>query len=322
MRIHRSVAFAFIALGAFVAAGCGKPAEPPPGAPTDATSTPDVEPGTPEDAPKTDAATPPAEAAPAEAAPAEPAPAAETPPTEKTADTGEWATLTGHFVYDGTPPTPKPIDVSKDREVCAKHPLVDESLVVAKDKSLANAVVMLKTKNVPVAPSYESSANEVVKLDNKNCRFDPHVAVVRTTQKLDLLNSDPIGHNSNVTGISNPGINPILPAGGDPVQHKFGVEEGVPVKVSCNIHPWMGAWLVVRKDPYAAVSDAEGKFTIADLPAGKELEFALWQEKSGYLKNATFKGGKADARGRFKIKLKPGVTDLGDIKVSPSIFTK
>ncbi len=57
---------------------------------------------------------------------------------------------------------------------------------------------------------------------------------------------------------------------------------------------------MVRKDPYAAVSDATGKFTIKDLPAGKELEFRLWQEKSGYLKNVTFKGGKADTKGTLQ----------------------
>ena len=84
----------------------------------------------------------------------------------------------------------------------------------------------------------------------------------------------------------------------------------------------MGGYVIVRKDPYAAVSDKDGKFEIKDLPAGKELEFVLWQEKPGYLKNATFKGGKTDTRGRFKIKIKPGDNDLGDIKVNASMFKK
>jgi plastocyanin len=234
----------------------------------------------------------------------------------------EWGTLSGRFVFDGKPPVFKPIPPTKDIEVCGKHEIPDEGLVVGKDGGIANVAVMLKTANPDVAPSYESGANEQVVLDNKDCRFQPHMAVVRTSQTLALKNSDPMGHNSKLTPLKNPEINPILPAGGDPIQYKFTAEEGIPVKVGCNIHPWMGAWLVVRKDPYAAVSGPDGKFTIKDLPAGKELEFALWQEESGYLKNVTYEGGKADARGRFKFKLKPGENDLGDIKVSPSIFKK
>jgi plastocyanin len=234
----------------------------------------------------------------------------------------EWATLTGRFVIDGKPPAPVTIEATKDQQVCGKHKLFDEGLLVDKDGGIANVVIMLKTKGVPVAPSYESSATDKVVLDNKNCRFEPHISVVRTSQTLELKNSDPIGHNSKIDPLTNPGINPILPAGGDPVLHKFASEEGVPVKVGCNIHPWMGGYLVVRKDPYAAVSDSSGKFTIKDLPAGKELEFALWEEHPGYLKGATFKGGKADTKGRFKIKLKPGENNLGDIKVSGSLFKK
>ncbi len=234
----------------------------------------------------------------------------------------EWGTLTGRFVYDGKPPAAAKIEPTKDVEVCGKHPLVDEGLLVDSSGGIANVVVMLKTKNVEVNPEYDKTATADVVLDNKNCRFQPHVEVIRTSQALLLKNSDPIGHNSNVTPLTNAGINPVLAAGGEPVKHTFQSEEGLPVKVGCNIHPWMGAWLVVRKDPYAAVSDESGKFTIKDLPAGKELEFALWQEKAGYLKNVSFKGGKADSKGRFKIKLKPGDNDLGDIKVSGSLFKK
>ena len=237
-----------------------------------------------------------------------------------TASAAEWGTLTGRFVLDGKAPTLKPIEATKDQETCSKHVIPNEQLVVDKDGGIANIVVMLKTKNPEVAPSYADAAKQKVVVDNKGCRFDPHIAMVLTGQDLELHNSDPIGHNSKIDPLQNPGINPILPAGGDPIMHKFSAEEGLPIKIGCNIHPWMGGYIVVRKDPYAAVSDATGKFTIKDLPAGKELEFALWQEDSGYLKNAASKTAKADARGRFKIKIKPGENDLGDIKVSRSIF--
>ena len=195
-----------------------------------------------------------------------------------------------------------------------------EDIVVGDDGGLANAVVMLRTKDVPVNPEYEATADAEVALTNKECRFEPHVVVVRLSQKLMLKNDDPTGHNTNVQPFYSPAINPILAAGSDPLKHKLAKPEVRPVKVGCNIHTWMGAWLIVRTDPYAAVSGGDGTFEIKDLPAGKELEFGLWHEKAGYLKNAKFKGGTSDSRGNFKYKIKPGDNDLGDIKVSGTIF--
>jgi hypothetical protein len=238
------------------------------------------------------------------------------------ASAADWATLTGRIVYDGTPPKMEDIAATKDQEFCGKHKIPDERLTVDKSGALANAVIMLKTKGVTVNPEYEKTANDKVVMDNKNCRFEPHVAILRNSQTLELHNSDPVSHNTNVNALINVPFNQIVAAGGDPIIRQFPSEEGQPVKVGCNIHPWMGGWIVMRKDPYAAVSDSTGTFTIKDLPAGKELEFLLWQEAAGYLKNATFKGGKTDTKGRFKIKLTPGIKDLGDIKVPASVFKK
>jgi hypothetical protein len=234
----------------------------------------------------------------------------------------EWGTLTGRFIYDGKDaPKPAKIAANKDPEVCGKHDLHEEVLEVAPDGGLKNGVIFLRTEGVDVAPSYEESAKADVVLDNKNCRFEPHVAVLRTTQSLVLKNSDPVGHNSKVDPLKNPAINPIIPAGAD-FKQQFPEEENLPVKVGCNIHPWMGAYVLIRKNPYAAVSDKEGNFEIKDLPVGKELEFVLWQEKPGYLKEAKIDGVKVDSKGRFKLKIKPGDNKLGDIKVSPKLFSK
>jgi hypothetical protein len=144
---------------------------------------------------------------------------------------------------------------------------------------------------------------EVV-LDNKDCRFEPHVLAMRTGQTLIVKNSDPVGHNSNIDAKANPSINALIPSNNSQtaVMNK---EESQPVKVGCNIHPWMGAWLVVRSDPYASVSDKTGSFTIEKLPAGIDLEFQLWQEKAGPMKTVQVEGAKVDGKGRFKLKLEP-----------------
>ena len=229
----------------------------------------------------------------------------------------EWGTLKGRIVYDGKAPTPKAIDTSKD--AACKVKLSEETLVVDPKGGIADAAVILRTKNVPVHPDYEKAATETVVLDNKDCHFIPHVAVVRLTQPVALKNSDPTGHNTNITPLINDGSNNTLAAGADPITRKFDTEEARPVKVACNIHPWMGAWLIVRKDPYAAVTKPDGTFEIKNLPAGKELEFQLWQESAGN-PAGTYKAGKTDKKGNFKVKIKPGDNDLGDIKISKSLF--
>lgn len=226
------------------------------------------------------------------------------------------ATLKGKFVLDGKAPEPAPLQ-GTDKDGCNKHPLVDEKITVGEKGELANVFVYSRTKGL-TAPA---SVTAKVELDNKNCRFNPHCAVLRTDQELVLKNSDPFGHNSNIQPFSGSAVNPLLPAGAS-IPVKFTSEESLPTKVGCNIHPWMGAWVLIRKDPFATVSAKDGTFEIKDLPVGKELEFQFWQEAAGNLKNVAFKGGKADTKGRFKLKLQAGDNDLGEIKVPVAALKK
>ena len=69
-----------------------------------------------------------------------------------TALAADWGTIKGRIVYKGTPPTPQKLVVNKDQAVCAKHPLVDESIVVSKDGGLANVFLYSREKDLPVHP--------------------------------------------------------------------------------------------------------------------------------------------------------------------------
>ncbi len=233
----------------------------------------------------------------------------------------DWGTITGRFVYGGSKPAAADIKADKDVEVCGKHKLLSEELVVGDGGGIANVVVFVRDKDVKVHPDLAKSKDTPVTLDNKDCRFEPHVAVVQTGQSFVLKNSDTIGHNSNVATIKNSPSNSLIPAGGDS-KISFSSEEAIPAQVTCNIHPWMKAWIVVRPNPYATVSKADGSFEIKGLPAG-ELELQLWHEKAGYIGEIKV-GGRAEktAKGRKKVTVKAGDNAMGDITLDASLFKK
>ena len=237
------------------------------------------------------------------------------------ANAAEWGNLSGRFVYDGKAPAPVAIQPDKDPQVCAKNPLFEETLVVDPKGGLANVVVYVRTKKVAIHPDYEALAAQPVVIDNRDCKFQPHVTGMWTKQTLVLKNSDPVGHNSKIEAFANAGINPLIPAMGS-VEQKFALPEAVPMAVSCNIHPWMRGYLAVRPDPYFAISAGDGSFEIKNLPAGTQLEFQVWHEAVGYLKGIS--GGKiaADARGRFEMTLAAGDNNVGEFKVKPAAFKK
>lgn len=233
----------------------------------------------------------------------------------------EWGTLKGRFVFDGDVPEAKDVNVTKDTEFCSKHDLKDEEVVVGEKKGLANTFVYLYLKRgakATIHPDLEKPGEPIV-LDNKGCRFEPHVLLVRTGQKLKITNSDQgIGHNTNAALNQNPTFNETV-SNASPIIKEFSKSESYPVGVSCNVHPWMKAHMLIRDNPYMAISAADGTFEIAKLPAGKH-EFIIWHESVANMKKLTVgSAGKTNSRGRIKIEIPAGgELDLGEIKVKPA----
>lgn len=234
------------------------------------------------------------------------------------ANAADWGNLKGQFVYDGEPPKPKPLTGLEKEPACTKHNLVDESLVVnAKNKGLANVIVFVSTKKdkLKINPDLEKAQKDTAVLDNKDCRFEPHILTMEVSQTLEILNSDGFSHNSNVTVLGEEGINPLL-GPGNKATYNFAKAQRLPITVNCNIHGWMKAYVLVKDNPYMAVSDKDGNFEIKDLPVG-DLEFTAWHEVPGYL------NAKSDwKKGAFKMKIKNGDNDLKTIKVAPKLLVK
>ncbi|MCR9119931.1 MAG: hypothetical protein NXI22_23590 [bacterium] len=248
----------------------------------------------------------------------------ETTPT-KTEITEGWGNLKGRFAIDGSSAEAPLLTINKDIDVCGKHNLRDESIVINESNGgISGVIVWLYLKRGDDAPqphpSYEETATSDVILDNLNCRFEPHVCLMRTTQTLLVKNSDPIGHNTKIDTQSNPATNRTIPSGAEMTQ-QFESTERLPAPVSCSIHPWMQGWLVVQDTPYFAVTDKDGNFEINNLPSG-EWTFQFWQEKSGYIDEPVVKGKTQDwKKGRAEFTIQGDATlDLGEIMVDAGQF--
>jgi len=234
------------------------------------------------------------------------------------APAADWGSLKGRFVADGTPPAPPPLLVNKDQFCINKMP-PNDAVVIGKNNALTNAIVYLKApfgKTVDVHPDYAAKLKEPAVLDNKGCSFHPHILTARVGQKVIVKNSDPVGHNTNLSILA---FNPIVPAG-DKTEVTDSKDSPYPAPIQCNIHPWMKAYLVTLAHPYVSVSGDDGTFEIKNIPAGTN-DFQFWHEAPGNLKNLKFKGGATDARGRAKLKIDAGKTlDLGEIRVPASVL--
>jgi hypothetical protein len=240
------------------------------------------------------------------------------------ASAAEFGTIKGRFVFQGQPKV-EPIQPNKDTEYCSKHELKTETVSVSPKSELQNVFVYLYTgrgQKVDVHPDIKPSAEPKV-LDNKNCRFEPHAMTLWTAEKLEIRNSDQgIGHNTNGQKlVANPKFNEQV-TNGQPIVKQFSKSEPIPTEVACNVHPWMSAVVLIRDNPYMAVSGADGSFVIENVPAGPQA-FVFWHEAKGNLRDLMVGKAKADRRGQVKLEVPAGQTlDLGDITVTPAILGK
>lgn len=239
------------------------------------------------------------------------------------ASAAEWGSIKGRFLVAGAPPKPMPLTGSRD-QFCTDNKPMDETVAVGEEGALANVLVFIRVgrrETIEAHPDYAAQMNEPVVLDNKGCKFIPHVALVRENQILTIKNSDPTGHNSNLALFR---FNPSI-AAGEEVQTKVSQEwvsraRSIPVQVTCNIHPFMQAYVLALDHPYMAVSAEDGTFEIKNIPVGKR-EFQFWHEAPGYLKDVKFAGGVLNRQGRAELTIANGqILDLGDITVPAAIL--
>ena len=186
---------------------------------------------------------------------------------------GLCGTIKGKVVFAGPMPPAKKVDVTIDQYVCGNAKDA-EDLLLSPQKELRNAVVWLENppSNAPLPTSTQK-----VEMDQNKCVFTPHIVLIPAGGTVDFLNSDRLLHNIHTTPKVNPSINRTQPKDRT---IPFTFDKPDIVRINCDLHSWMQAWVVVAAHSYYAVTGADGQFTFDNLPPG-DYKLQVWHERLG-----------------------------------------
>lgn len=190
-------------------------------------------------------------------------------------------TVTGTVKWTGPVPKQATLPINKDAQICdpEAHKTRDlERLVVGSQGGVANTVVFLKDisrgKAMDLPPQRQF-------LDQKRCRYEPHVLLVPANTKLQMKSSDAVLHTVHMDGAATYNLPFPFP---NQIISRDMPATGL-VNLKCNGgHTWMNAEMMVVSHPYYAVTDESGKFEISDVPPG-DYEIVAWHEGWGVARN-------------------------------------
>ncbi|QRN94193.1 carboxypeptidase regulatory-like domain-containing protein [Archangium violaceum] len=182
-------------------------------------------------------------------------------------------TVRGVVTFKGTPPAATPIIPGTDPN-CDGMDLVEQPVHVREGK-LANVLVRVQG-NVPGQPTTPPSSMVVV--DQNRCTYQPRVQGAVSGQPLVFMNSDGTLHN--VRGMA--GSKQLFNVTQPPLKTREArpPQDAEIIRLKCDIHPWMTAWVVVNPNPYFATSTEDGAFSLQGVPPGT-YTLEAWHETLG-----------------------------------------
>lgn len=197
------------------------------------------------------------------------------------ADPGTAGVIEGRVLFGGRRPAPRRVEMDGDPQCAELHksPLVDEAVAIGGspgNETLGNVFVYIKTGLE--GKSFEPPADPVV-IEQRGCWFGPRVQGIMVGQTLKVINADPLTHNIHPLPEINRDWNQSQAPGDPPLTRRFSQPE-VMIRVKCNIHRWMHAWVGAVAHPYFAVTGKDGGFRLEQVPPGS-YTIEAWHEELG-----------------------------------------
>ena len=208
------------------------------------------------------------------------------------------ATVTGLVKFEGAAAKMAAVQMGADPYCQSQHqtPAMDEEVVVGASGELANVLVFVKN-----APGNYPAPTTPSVLDQKGCKYIPHVSAVQAGQPVQIKNSDATLHNVHAMPAVNKQFNEGQPVQGMVSTKKFDKVEMTPFRIKCDVHGWMKSYMVVLPHPFHGVSGMDGAFTIGNLPPGN-YTLVAWHEKYGQMEQQVTVGAKEQKQVTFTFK--------------------
>jgi hypothetical protein len=183
-------------------------------------------------------------------------------------------TITGTVKWTGPLPHLTALPITKDTQICDPQGQKTrdlERLVVGPQNGVANTVVYLK--NISSGKAFDFPPERRT-LDQKQCRYEPHIMLIPKDNLLNMKSSDPTLHTIHMDGAAT--YNLPFPFTDQVISRPMN-NAGL-VNLKCNGgHVWMNAEAMVAPHPYYAVTDETGKFELSGVPSG-QYEVVAWHE--------------------------------------------
>jgi plastocyanin len=197
--------------------------------------------------------------------PAAPSTPSAFPPASAPAPPAKQGSIEGLIHFTGQAPPPIQVSIPASLSAHCGEQLLQPRAVAGKDGGLSEVVAWVDGAQGPL-----SAAPPPPVLDQRGCAFRPRVVAAARGTELTVLNSDPLLHNVRATSGTDRPFNTAMPITGMKIQVPVATAPGV-TRVTCDVHPWMLAFIRSFDHPFFAVSDEAGRFAIRGVPAGKAV---------------------------------------------------
>ncbi|MDA2938427.1 carboxypeptidase regulatory-like domain-containing protein [Acidobacteria bacterium AH-259-A15] len=187
---------------------------------------------------------------------------------------GSDGVLEGQVLFQGSNiPESTQIENTTDPQDCGTVQSLRDIIISKENKGIKNVIVALNGVLLP--EDYQPQSSQLI-LDNRDCQFQPHIAVLTTGSSIEAINSDPIFHSVHFYGF----LNRNLALGPNQSKVVRNVRRRGYYIIKCDVHGWMQAFIRVDEHPFHSVSDADGRFRIENIPPGS-YTLEAWHEYFG-----------------------------------------